>query len=542
MKRRLALLTALVLVLTCARGLSLTAGAQDISSWSGPTGKYTTVAWPKTYEKDAAVVQSADEKNLARMYTDPDTESDVLFVYYNGVPMEVLETLDGGWLRVRLEGMEGFMRAEDLVLDRDIKVKSKIPQLTINSGRFPSAPLMSAPDAKSKTLSRYPTNVLALVLGYADGWCHVSVNKKIGFMQSSYLWTDTSSVYIGSGRDDDDYDDTDYVYVAPQQGTQPSGPYYSLRNVGEWSAEDDRYNAAVYNPNSMEHLNLREEPDELSESLGKYYNGARVIVNYVMEGYGWANVTIGTLTGYMRTDYLEMGSEAYYPRSVMPLLYVAGPYEYGAYLLEYPTGTSRSIGMYANGTPVTVMGYSNNWLHVIIEGQIGFIQTDFAAYTRTSNVQPVIEQAFSWGGPVGSHAIAGWPLGGGNMVVANPNPKDRLNLRTAPSKTAGSKGKYYNGVELYATDVGDGWYEVTIVGTGVKGYMDGTFLASYCASAMPVLYTTSSVHLRAGMSTKTKSLTTLAAGTPVILMGFTSQWAHVIVNGQTGFIYAKYLK
>ena len=60
--------------------------------------------------------------------------------------------------------------------------------------------------------------------------------------------------------------------------------------------------------------------------------------------------------------------------------------------------------------------------------------------------------------------------------------------------------------------------------------------------AMPILYTTSSVHLRAGMSTKTKSLTTLAAGTPVILMGFTSQWAHVIVNGQTGFIYAKYLK
>ena len=138
--------------------------------------------------------------------------------------------------------------------------------------------------------------------------------------------------------------------------------------------------------------------------------------------------------------------------------------------------------------------------------------------------------------------MADWPLADTGFVVNNPNPRDRLNLRTSPSSTSGSQGKYYNGVQVTPLEfLGSGWIKVQI--GSLTGYMDSVYISTgYVASAMPVLTTTSQVNLRAGMSTKSKSLGSLSKGTQVILMGFTSQWAHVIVDGQIGFIYAKYLK
>ena len=89
--------------------------------------------------------------------------------------------------------------------------------------------------------------------------------------------------------------------------------------------------------------------------------------------------------------------------------------------------------------------------------------------------------------------------------------------------------------------LGDGWIKAQI--GSQTGYMDTNFISTgYVASAMPILVTTSQVHLRAGMSTKSTSLDLLPKGTEVILIGLTSQWGHVIVDGQMGFIYAKYLK
>ena len=60
MKRRLAMLTALLLMLGCVRGFGTSAGAQDISGWKGPSGSYQTAAWPEPFREGTAVVRSAD--------------------------------------------------------------------------------------------------------------------------------------------------------------------------------------------------------------------------------------------------------------------------------------------------------------------------------------------------------------------------------------------------------------------------------------------------------------------------------------------------
>lgn len=60
-------------------------------------------------------------------------------------------------------------------------------------------------------------------------------------------------------------------------------------------------------------------------------------------------------------------------------------------------------------------------------------------------------------------------------VVNNPNPRDRLHLRTGPSTAAASLGKYYNRTPVHVRAYGPQWCAVTVC--GLEGYMMTEFLA-----------------------------------------------------------------
>ena len=548
MKRGVALLTVLSLLLVCLNAWPGGARAQDISSWGGPTGSFAAAEWTGRFEEGMAAVKSPDKNVMVRLYQQPDTESEILFVYYDGVLMTLMETDANGWAHVQQGAMEGWMQLSDLVTEASSVPRARLPRLAINAGKENSVPMRDIPDDSGKKLSSYPSKVTATVIGFNENWAQIIINGKMGFMKRDYLWTNPEGLFVRGATTKpavtfsaaDMTEEETYYYPEQTYTESYTAPYYyGSTAVGEWTILDERYNAAVYNPNPSDHLNLRVDPDDRADSLGKYYNGTRVMVNYVLDDVNWAFVSIGTLTGYMNMNYLELGSERYYPRSVMPLVCVAAPGR-GAYLREYRSQASQTLGLYSNGSTATLMGYNEHWAHVIIDGQIGFFAVDEIRFYDGSSLVPVAAP-FSWNGPTGSHPIGAWTLGSTGWVINNPNPADRLNLRASPSTGAVSRGKYYNGVQVNVLDVTDGWAKVTI--GSQSGYMDVGFLSNgYVSSAMPVLKTTSSVHLRASTSTKSASLGTLPAGTEVTLMGFTSQWAHVIVGGQTGFIYAQYLR
>lgn len=64
-------------------------------------------------------------------------------------------------------------------------------------------------------------------------------------------------------------------------------------------------------------------------------------------------------------------------------------------------------------------------------------------------------------------------------LVHNPNPNDRLHLRTAPDKNAASLGKFYNRTPVYIIERGKAWTHVRIGSEeqGMTGYMMTKFLA-----------------------------------------------------------------
>jgi uncharacterized protein YgiM (DUF1202 family) len=45
----------------------------------------------------------------------------------------------------------------------------------------------------------------------------------------------------------------------------------------------------------------------------------------------------------------------------------------GLNLREGQSTSSRKLATYENGTPVTVLGVSTSWAHVMVDGQVGFM-------------------------------------------------------------------------------------------------------------------------------------------------------------------------
>ena len=71
---------------------------------------------------------------------------------------------------------------------------------------------------------------------------------------------------------------------------------------------------------------------------------------------------------------------------------------------------------------------------------------------------------------------------GSIAYVNNPNPADRLNLRTGPGTRFASLGKYYNGTWVTVLDVtGDGWAHVRT--DVIEGYVRAEYLQAAEESA-----------------------------------------------------------
>ena len=64
----------------------------------------------------------------------------------------------------------------------------------------------------------------------------------------------------------------------------------------------------------------------------------------------------------------------------------------------------------------------------------------------------------------------------GWAVVSNPNPADRLHLRTKPDRSAESLGKFWNGTPVRVLEERDGWCRVEI---GTDGHLTGWMMKKY---------------------------------------------------------------
>ena len=354
----------------------------------------------------AVVVNPKPEERL-NLRTEPDTKSATQGKFYTGVEVEVTD-LEDGWAEVTIGGgvMEGYMLAKYLKLEaRRKNVTSAIPEITVThaGGKNLYARRESGADMLGTLKAGSTVNVLAvtaddwLLIEASDGGCAFMKNGGIspavsfavpgtaaadydvghyaGVMRHTTLYKDQAREK--SIREFEKGDLVTVLRFGPEMTLVKSGRdqgYVSSFDLnlecGEWNIPIHEYTAVVA-CQPQQRLHLRAQPDATAKSLGKYYSGTKVIVNGDSTG-EWVSVSIGNLSGYMKAEFLAMDGRADSVVSGMPILCVTTPAG-KLNLRQTPSTTAPSLGAYSGGTLVTLCGLTNEWAHVLIDGQIGFM-------------------------------------------------------------------------------------------------------------------------------------------------------------------------
>ena len=313
-------------------------------------------------------------------------------------------------------------------------------------------------------------------------------------------------------------------------------------------------------------LNLRTQPTVQSQSLGLYANGTEVTVENTQNG--WAYVTVGGMKGYMMLSCLSNTYIVYPGPTAKPwaaatpvptedtTLYIQTGNSGKLHLREQPSTSSRSLGLYPNGTAVQVTARVGNFAFVQVAGITGYMMQSFL----TANA-PAVQPTAQPGVPT---AVPFVPGSAAAMYIATGNT-GKLHLREQPSTSARSLGLYPNGTAVLAVNLGNGWAQVQV--NGRQGYMMLKFLAYVAGVPTPVptatpdpnatpgptavpsadflMYiatgNTGKLHLRENVSTSSRSLGLYPNGTVVTVHGFIGEWAQVTVAGKNGYMMRKFL-
>ena len=138
---------------------------------------------------------------------------------------------------------------------------------------------------------------------------------------------------------------------------------------------------------------------------------------------------------------------------------------------------------------------------------------------------------------------------GDYALVNNPNPQDRLHLRTGPGSGYASLGKYYNGTvcEILEVTSRRDWVKVLVYPSEADGWMMTKYLAfgdarNSVTNVQPSAWVTNprGTNLRTGPSGKSPLIDPVAQGTQTTVLGVVGEnWCHVQIENLTGYVMTK---
>ncbi len=178
----------------------------------------------------------------------------------------------------------------------------------------------------AKVLGQYPTGTWITVLDQKDGWSHVTVNGKTGYMMSKYL---------SSGNP------CDVMYVRTNTG------------IG---------------------LNLRAAPGMDGKIITSFRPGTPVTV--LERGSGWYLVSAAGLRGYVSSRFLSAAPAGQPAASASVRLFNPN----GNSIVNFrvsPSLSGKLICAYPVGTEVKVLEKQQDWCRVEINGQQGYVSAYF---------------------------------------------------------------------------------------------------------------------------------------------------------------------
>ncbi|MCR4691600.1 MAG: C40 family peptidase [Lachnospiraceae bacterium] len=156
--------------------------------------------------------------------------------------------------------------------------------------------------------------------------------------------------------------------------TQQPATTVSGQDVAASSAKEMYQNLVIAKCNDF--VNVRKEPNEEAEILGKLYNES--VGDFVSEAEnGWVEIISGTVRGYVKSDYVVTGDEAVEKAKEVGKR-IATVHTTTLYVREEPTTDAPVVGMVGEDDDLTVLEENDGWAKVSIEEGDGYISTEFA--------------------------------------------------------------------------------------------------------------------------------------------------------------------
>ena len=273
--------------------------------------------------------------------------------------------------------------------------------------------LRSEPSFSGKIKSSYPSGTRVKITGQVGSWYAVTAPDGLtGYMLGDYL-----QISGGGGS-------------VPEETT-----------------------AYVTSRNGL-NVRLRSGPGKGYSILASYAPGTECTI--LAAGKNWCRIQIGSMTGYMMTQFLTnnpiITPEPHpVPGDEYPV-YVTSRNGKGVNLRSGPGKGYSSIGFYSVGTEAYMIKPGASWSYIRVGNRYGYMMSQFLTETE----------------PVGPYIPA---YNGAYVVSANGR---NVNLRSAPTTASRAIKSFKVGTLLTVITRGKDWYFIQI--NGYFGYMMRQFI------------------------------------------------------------------
>ena len=339
-------------------------------------------------------------------------------------------------------------------------------------------------------------------------------------------------------------------------------------------------------------VNMRSGPGTNYRVIDSLPRGATVNVSDRSNG-SWYAVDYNGSSGFMSSSYLSITEEDY---SGVTTPSGEGNAYINAMYVRFRSGPGSGtsiLGEYNRGKSVTVTGTSGGWTACIIDGQSGYVYSDYISSGGSYTPSPGVDYG---NGPEGGLEFGGVDSSGGytepeqpdynDETEATPEPTpdvvadqaqgyicgDFVRFRTGPSSSYSIIDSYNWGTQLSITGISGDWTKCVI--DGREGFVYSQYVARTDGSSssgdggveidpdngseqpeetqqpeVPDESTGSegyvsanNVRMRSGASMSSGILHELFYGNKVTIVGTEGEWTAVYYNGEYGYIYSSYVK
>lgn len=294
-------------------------------------------------------------------------------------------------------------------------------------------------------------------------------------------------------------------------------------------------------------VNMRSGPGTNYRVIDCLPDGAAVTVTDQSNS-DWYAVSYNGQSGFISSQYLRVqnsGSREGDPQNV-----VAAAEANGCITAMYvrfrsgPSSDASVLGSYNTGKAVTITGVENGWTACIIDGRAGYVSSQYVS--KYGSGGEVVVQRSSADSPSSdpySGEIDEAPDGdvqvvpGGDRYQDTPEQEEPEAPSPAPSAPSPTPD---DGVEVVPGEAGGNEEEgpeespdvpnvqptpETVPTDAKPGYIDGDF-----------------VRFRTGPSTSNRIIATYNRGKEVTITGTAGEWTACTIDGQSGYVFAQYVK